>query len=49
MKQKKKHSDKVVLIVDEELNKLKGTILAPKKLEETNEFLRNLKTPLPKV
>jgi hypothetical protein len=31
-----------------ELDKLKGKVLAPKKLEEANRLLRNLKTPLPK-
>ncbi|OQP56848.1 hypothetical protein A3860_09700 [Niastella vici] len=34
--------------VDENLNKLKGKVLAPKKLEEANKLLRKLKTPLPK-
>lgn len=49
MKKKKEQSEKVVLTVDENLNKLKGTILASKKLAEVNERLRNLKTPLPKI
>jgi hypothetical protein len=31
-----------------ELDKLKGKIWAPEKLEEANRQLRNLKTPLPK-
>jgi hypothetical protein len=34
--------------LSEKLNKLKGKVLAPKKLEEANKLLRNLKTPLPK-
>lgn len=34
--------------VDENLNKFKGKVLNPKKLEEVNQLLRNLKTPLPK-
>jgi hypothetical protein len=34
--------------LNEELNKLKGKVWAPKKLEEANKLLRNLKTPLPK-
>ena len=38
----------ITYTVDENLNKLKGKILAPKKLEEANELLRKLKTPLPK-
>lgn len=33
---------------DENLEKLKGKVLAPKKLAEANRLLRNLKTPLPK-
>jgi hypothetical protein len=33
--------------IDENLNKLKGKVLAPKKLEEANKLLRQLKTPLP--
>lgn len=33
--------------IDENLNKLKGKVLAPKKLEEANKLLKNLKTPLP--
>jgi hypothetical protein len=31
-----------------ELDKLIGKVWAPKKLEEVNKLLRNLKTPLPK-
>ncbi len=34
--------------ISEELNKLKGKVLAPKKLAEANELLRQLKKPLPK-
>ena len=33
--------------VDENLNKLKGKVLAPKKLEEANKLL-TLKAPLPR-
>jgi hypothetical protein len=38
---------KVTLIVDENLNRLKGKILAPKKLAEANKLLRKIKS-LPK-
>ena len=38
----------VTLTVSDELTKLEGKILAPRKLAEANEALRNLKTPLPK-
>jgi hypothetical protein len=38
----------MTITVSEELNKLKGKVLAPKKLEEANKLLRELKTPLPK-
>lgn len=38
----------VTLTVDENLNKLKGKILAPKKLEAANRALRKLKNALPK-
>ena len=38
----------ITYTVDENLNKLKGKNLAPKKLEEANQLLRKLKTPLPK-
>jgi len=38
----------VTYTVDENLNKLKGKVLAPKKLAEANKLLRKLKTPLPK-
>jgi hypothetical protein len=34
----------ITLIVDENLNKLKGKILAPKKLEEANKHLRKMKS-----
>jgi hypothetical protein len=34
--------------LSEELNKLKDKVWAPKKLEEANKLLKNLKTPLPK-
>jgi len=37
----------ITLIVDENLNKLKGKVLAPKKLEEANKHLRRMKS-LPK-
>ena len=37
----------MILIVDERLNKLKGKIQAPKKLEEANRELKKMKT-LPK-
>lgn len=33
--------------IDEKLNKLKGKVLAPKKLAEANKILRKLKSPLP--
>jgi hypothetical protein len=35
-------------VVSEKLNKLKGKVLAPKKLADANDLLRKLKTPLPK-
>lgn len=38
----------ITYTVSEELNKLKGKNLAPKKLEAANEILRKIKTPLPK-
>jgi hypothetical protein len=38
----------ITFTVSEDLNKLKGKVLAPKKLAEANELLRKLKTPLPK-
>ena len=50
-KRTKKSADlfdrKITLVVDEKLNKLKGKILAPKKLAEANKLLRNIKS-LPK-
>jgi hypothetical protein len=39
---------KVTYTYNKQLDKLKGQVLAPKKLEEANRMLRNLKTPLPK-
>jgi hypothetical protein len=36
---------KVTLVVSDELNKLKGQVLAPKKLEEANKALSKLKMP----
>ena len=38
----------ITLTVDEKLNKLKGKILAPKKLAAANKSLRRLKDSLPK-
>jgi hypothetical protein len=38
----------VTLTIDENLNKLKGKVLAPKKLEAANKSLRKLKHALPK-
>jgi hypothetical protein len=38
----------VTFTVSEKLNQLKGKDLAPRKLAETNELLRKLKTPLPR-
>ncbi len=38
----------ITLTVDENLNKLKGKILAPKKLEAANKVLRKLQPVLPK-
>ena len=38
----------VTFTVSEKLNKLKGKVLAPKKLSDANKLLRKLKTPLPK-
>jgi hypothetical protein len=37
------------ITVSEELNKLTGKVLAPRKLEDANKILRKLKTPLPKM
>ncbi len=36
-------SQEVTLTVDENLNKLKGRVLAPKKLDAANKALRKLK------
>jgi hypothetical protein len=41
-------NQEVTYTLDENLEKLKGKVLAPKKLEEANKLLRELKTPLPK-
>jgi len=38
----------VTLTIDENLNKLKGKVLAPRKLENANKSLRKLKDSLPK-
>jgi len=38
----------VTYTIDENLIKLQGKIRTPKKLEEVNKLLKNLKTPLPK-
>jgi hypothetical protein len=38
----------ITFTVSEKLNKLKGKVLAPKKLADANELLRKIKTPLPK-
>jgi hypothetical protein len=38
---------KITLIVDEKLNRLKGKVLAPKKLADANKLLQQIKT-LPK-
>lgn len=37
----------LILTIDEELNKLKGKVHAPKKLEQANKALKGLKTSLP--
>lgn len=39
----------ISLTVDEKLEKLKGKVLAPKKLDDANRLLRKLKSPLPNV
>jgi hypothetical protein len=41
-------SKEITFTVDENLNKLKGKILAPKKLADANKLLRKLKSPLPR-
>jgi hypothetical protein len=38
----------VTLIVDDNLNQLKGKVLAPKKLAAANRSLKRLKNSLPK-
>ena len=38
----------VILTIDENLNQLKGKVLAPEKLEAANKSLRKLKHVLPK-
>jgi hypothetical protein len=38
----------VTLTIDENLNKLKGKVLAPKKLAAANKSLRKLKNALPR-
>jgi hypothetical protein len=38
----------ITFTVSEKLNKLKGKVLAPRKLADANKLLRKLKTPLPK-
>lgn len=53
MKQVIKHKSEllgreITFTVSEELNKLRGKNLAPKKLADANRLLRKLKTPLPK-
>ena len=53
MKQRSKHKSElagqeVTFTVSEKLNKLKGKVLAPRKLADANKLLRKLKTPLPK-
>jgi hypothetical protein len=39
----------ITFTIDESLNQLKGKDLAPKKLAEANQFLRTIKSPLPKA
>ncbi len=39
----------VTLTVDENLNRLKGKVLAPRKLEAANKALGKLKNALPKL
>jgi hypothetical protein len=49
IKYKSKFSgQEITLTVDENLNKLKGKVLAPRKLEDANRLLRKLKSPLPR-
>jgi len=53
MKQAMKHKSdltgrEITFTVSGKLNKLKGKVLAPKKLADANNLLRKLKAPLPK-
>lgn len=53
MKRVTKHKSELVgqevtFTVSEKLNKLKGKVLAPRKLAEANKLLRKVKAPLPK-
>ena len=41
--------EKVTLTISEELNKLKGKVHAPRKLEDANKILSKLKTQLPEL
>lgn len=41
-------NQEVTLEIDDNLNKLKGKVLAPKKLDAANKALKNLKNALPK-
>lgn len=41
-------NQEVTLTIDENLNKLKGKVFAPKKLAAANKSLRKLKNVLPK-
>jgi hypothetical protein len=41
-------SQEITYTVDKNMDKLMSKNHAPKKLEEANQLLRNLKTPLPK-
>lgn len=38
---------RVILTPDENLNKLKGKVLAPRKLEDANKILKNIKGSIP--
>jgi hypothetical protein len=40
--------EEITFTIDENLNKLKGRELAPKKLAEANRILGKLKSPLPR-
>jgi hypothetical protein len=49
-KRKSLFSEQVITYtLDEKLGELKGRVLAPRKLEDANKILKQLKTPLPKV